>query len=127
MIRKELIDALMAMRLGDLRKAIAEWDADYYMEEFVCDGLKDYINSNDEYPDIDEEDEDDAYDEPNPVEITTDEGYEDGEFELDNPDEEVLAASVADDIDNGLYDIELIENMGAYSKDFIDRVRYLMD
>ena len=113
------LDELLDKDIGEIREMIAREDADLTFKAFliengwITDGDNEY-DDNDDYYDDDEVEEEDS-----------DENIEAGSESLPSDEEEDLAISIAKDILDGKYPVSSISDL--YSREFVDRVIYLVD
>lgn len=113
------LDELLDKDIGEIREMIAREDADLTFKAFliengwITDSDNEYDN-NDDYYDDDEIEEEDS-----------DEDIEAGSESLPSDEEEELAISIAKDILDGKYPVSSISDL--YSREFVDRVIYLVD
>lgn len=115
----ERFEELISLSIGELREMLAYEDSEATFESFLVDNG--WIDAeDDDYED--EDDWDDADEFPAPEEDEYD--FEDGAEELNDSEAEELAQKIAGDIAWGKYSLEAIE--GLYSKEIVDRIKYLI-
>lgn len=121
-MRKEKVNQLLALTIGELREKLAYADAEDTVEDWLDWTELDNDAWEDDEEDCDycEEDcEEDSWDNEDDYEEEDDE-------KISLPyDEEILAQDIAGDIVAGKYAIEAIQEL--YAPVFIDRVRQLVD
>lgn len=113
------LDELLDKDIGEIREMIAREDADLTFKAFLIENGW-ITDSDNEY-----DDNDDYYDDDEVEEEDSDEDIEAGSESLPSDEEEELAISVAKDILDGKYTVSSISDL--YSREFVDRVIYLVD
>lgn len=113
------LDELLDKSIGDIREMLAHEDSDNSFKAFLIENgwITDSDNIYDDDDDDYDQDEEEDYDDD-------DEEDRDDDIELPS-DQEDLAQTIACDIDDGKYTIAALS--GAYSDDFIARVRQLIE
>lgn len=113
------LDELLDKDIGEIREMIAREDADLTFKAFLIENGW-ITDSDNEY-----DDNDDYYDDDEVEEEDSDGDIEAGSESLPSDEEEELAISIAKDILDGKYPVSSISNL--YSREFVDRVIYLVD
>ena len=116
------LDELLDKSIGDIREMLAHEDSDNSFKAFLIENGW-ITDSDDIYDDDDDYDQDEEEDYDDDDEEDEDED-EDDDIELPS-DQEDLAQTIARDIDDGKYTVAALS--GAYSDDFIARVRQLVE
>lgn len=131
------MEKLYSLTVGDIRKLLADWDADLILDDII-DRLdvdhylvedEDDDECWDEYDDEDEDEDEDFWDD----DYDDDDWYEDEEddedeieegYSLDTPENDDVAASIARDIRNGEYTLSSIRYL--YAPEIIARIQELI-
>lgn len=113
------LDELLDKDIGEIREMIAREDADLTFKAFLIENGW-ITDSDNEY-----DDNDDYYDDDEVEEEDSDGDIEAGSESLPSDEEEELAISIAKDILDDKYPVSSISNL--YSREFVDRVIYLVD
>ena len=130
------MEKLYSLTVGDIRKLLADWEADAILDDIIdLLDIDNYLNededSDEDYDDEsyydddedddfwDDEDDDDWYEDDDEDEDEIEEGYS-----LDTPTNDEIAESIARDIRNGEYSLSTIRYL--YAPEVIARIRELI-
>jgi len=111
------VDELLDKNIGDIREMLAREDSDISFKTFLIENGW-IVDEDNDY-----DDDDDYYDDDEVEEEESD--VEAGSESLPSDEEEELAISIAKDILDNKYPVSSISNL--YSREFVDRVIYLVD
>lgn len=130
------MEKLYSLTVGDIRKLLADWEADAILDDIIdLLDIDNYLNededSDEDYDDesyYDEDEDDDFWDDEDDDDWYEDDDEDEDEieegFSLDTPTNDEIAESIARDIRNGEYSLSTIRYL--YAPEVIARIRELI-
>lgn len=130
------MEKLYSLTVGDIRKLLADWEADAILDDIIdLLDIDNYLNededSDEDYDDesyYNEDEDDDFWDDEDDDDWYEDDDEDDDEIEegysLDTPTNDEIAESIARDIRNGEYSLSTIRYL--YAPEVIARIRELI-